>query len=324
MDVFPDFMGLCGNRAAVWTGDYMHLDAATTEFFYSKDFTPDSRRFYKRTLAGFQKWAVEQGVTNVEDITSSLLRRYVAHLRERVSPRTGMHLTGVSQHGYVNALRTFLNFSVREEWLDERVPRRLEMPKKEKKVLQVLDTQQIHLLFRAVERTTQPQRDLAVLAVMLDTGVRVAELGRLTLDDVHFHGYDAWLHIQGKGRKEREVPLGRKSRLALHRYIHSVREAPKEVRYAILGRRGALTQAGLDKLLYGLRDDAGAHHFSGVRVSCHTLRHTFAVRFLEAGGDVYKLSRLMGHGSVAITERYLQAMTSRQARQGSVSIVDSL
>lgn len=302
----------------------MRLDAATTEFFYSKDFTADSRRFYKRTIAAFQAWAAEQGVTNIEDITSSLLRRYVAHLREKVSPRTGKRLTGVSQHGYVNALRTFLNFSVREDWLDSRVPARLEMPKKEKKVIQVLDTQQIQLLLRATESTTQPVRDRAIVSVMLDCGVRVAELCRLMLDDVHFHGYDAWLHITGKGRREREVPLGRKSRLALHRYIHSVREAPKDVRYAILGRRGPLTQAGLDKLLYTLRDDAGAHHFSGVRVSCHTLRHTFAVRYLEAGGDVYKLSRLMGHGSVAITELYLAAMTSRQARQGSVSILDSL
>ncbi len=302
----------------------MHLDAATTEFFYSKDFTPDSRRFYKRTIAAFAAWAEQQGVTNVEDITNSVLRRYSAHLREVVSPRTNKKLTGVSQHGYMNALRTFLNFSVREDWLDPRVPARLEMPKKEKKVIQVLDTQQIQLLFRAAEKSSQPQRDTALLAVMLDTGIRVAELCRLTLDDAHFHGYDAWLHITGKGRKEREVPLGRKSRLALHRYIHSTREAPKDVRYVFLGRRGPLTQTGLDKLLYTLRDDAGAQHFSGVRVSCHTLRHTYAVRSLEAGQDIYKLSRLMGHGSVAITELYLQAMTSRQARQGNISVFDQL
>jgi site-specific recombinase XerD len=88
----------------------MLLDAAVTEFFYSKDFTPDSQRFYKRTLAAFVAWVQKQDVTLVEDITASLLRRYVASLRDRISPRTGRRLTGVSQHGYANALRTFLHF----------------------------------------------------------------------------------------------------------------------------------------------------------------------------------------------------------------------
>jgi integrase/recombinase XerD len=302
----------------------MHLHAAVTEFFYSKDFTTDSARFYRRTLASFELWLEAQDVTEVADITTPLVRRYAASLRERVSERTGQRLTGVSQHGYMNALRTFLNFCVREEWLNERVPQRLEMPKKEKKVLQVLSTEQIRLLFRAIEASTTPERDRAVLSVLLDCGLRVAELCKLTLDDVHFHSNDAWLSIHGKGRKEREVPLGKKSRLALHRYIHNVREAPKAECHAIIGKRGPLTQAGVDKLLYILRDRAGTHHFSGVRVSAHTCRHTFAVGWLQAGGDIYRLSRLMGHGSVAITERYLQAMTSRQARMGNVSILDAL
>jgi integrase/recombinase XerD len=224
----------------------------------------------------------------------------------------------------MNALRTFLNFCVREEWLNERVPQRLEMPKKEKKVLQVLSTEQIRLLFRAIEVSTTPERDRAVLSLLLDCGLRVAELCKLTLDGVHFHSNDAWLSIHGKARKEREVPLGRKSRLALHRYIYGVREAPKAQSHAILGKRGPLTQAGVDKMLYALRDESGARHFSGVRVSAHSCRHTFAAGWLEAGGDIYRLSRLMGHGSVAITERYLQAMTSRQARMGNVSILDAM
>lgn len=213
-----------------------------------------------------------------------LLRRYVAATRERISPRTGRPITGVSVYGYANALRTFLNFCAREDWLDERVTRRYEMPRREKKVLQILTTEQIQRLFRVAETTTAPARDRAILAVLLDTGVRVSELGRLTLEDVHLTADGSWLKIQGKGRREREVPPDRKARQALFYYIHTVREAPRHVRYAILGKRGQLTQTGVDKLLYALRDKAGAQHFVGVQVSAHTFRRTFAVRFLDAGG----------------------------------------
>jgi integrase/recombinase XerD len=61
-----------------------------------------------------------------------------------------------------------------------------------------------------------------------------------------------------------------------------------------------------------------------VRVSPHTFRHTFAVQFLLNGGDIYKLSRLMGHTSVKITERYLQAVSAKQARTENRSVLDNL
>lgn len=288
----------------------MHLNAAVVEFFYSKDFTTDSNRFYRRTLDAFQSWAEQQDATTVEDLTSPLLRRYLAHLREQVSARTGKPLTGVSQHGYANALRTFLHFCAREEWLNERIPARLEMPKQEKKVLNVLSTDQLQRLLRATAGTATPLRDRAIVLLLAGTSLRVSELGRLTLDAVHCHTNDAWLVLHGKGRKQREVPLERKVRVALHRYLYMERHAPSSERHVLLGKRGPLTQAGIDGMLYDLRDAAGAQHFTGVRVSAHMLRHTFAVRYLDAGGDIYKLARLLGHGSVAITERYLQAFTA--------------
>jgi integrase/recombinase XerD len=60
----------------------------------------------------------------------------------------------------------------------------------------------------------------------------------------------------------------------------------------------------------------GAEHVAGVRVSAHTLRHTFAVTYLAGGGDLYKLSRLLGHTSVTTTEGYLRAFRARDARRG--------
>ncbi len=72
-----------------------------------------------------------------------------------------------------------------------------------------------------------------------------------------------------------------------------------------------LTRNGLDQALYTLRDKAGVE---GVRVSAHTSRHTFSFNFLKATGDVYRLSKLLGHSSVAVTETYLRSFRARDAR----------
>jgi integrase/recombinase XerD len=154
---------------------------------------------------------------------------------------------------------------------------------------------------------------------LADTGMRAAELTSLTLDAVHFEEDGAYLKLRGKGRKEREVPMGRLSRRLLHAYIHRSRPANTSTALFLAKSGSALTPGGLDQLLYRLRDRAGV---AGVRCSAHTFRHTHAVRSLEAGQDVYRLSRLMGHSTVSTTEGYLKAFSARAARTGGVSVLD--
>lgn len=291
----------------------MQLEAARIEFGYAKDHTPASQQWYRNRLGAFFTWAGEQGIDAVEGITAPLVRRYLDYRRPGLSSHT--------LHGHARAIKAFLNWAVFEGLLDEVVPKRIALPKREQKVIAVFTDDQLDRLFAACE---QP-RDAAILAVLLDTGVRAAELCSLTLDNTHFTPEGAYLLIRGKGRKEREVPLGRKARQRLHRYIY--RSRPRTTSRAVFvsaQTSGPLTPFGLDELLYRLRDRAGREHFTGIRVSAHTFRHCFAVRSLEAGVDLYRLSRLMGHSSVAVTEGYLKAVTSRQARQGVASVLDSL
>jgi site-specific recombinase XerD len=194
------------------------------------------------------------------------------------------------------------------------------MPRREQKVIQVLSAQQIDLLMRVAETT----RDKAILAVLLDCGLRVNELCTLNLQNVHFTPQDAWLLVHGKRDKWREVGLGRKARRLLHTYIYRERHAPPNEAHVFLGKHGPLTASGIDQLLYRLRDEAGAEHFTGVRVSAHTMRHTFAVHYLSSGGELYKLSRLLGHTSVTTTDGYLRAFRARDARRNSESVLDSM
>jgi site-specific recombinase XerD len=167
-------------------------------------------------------------------------------------------------------------------------------------------------------------RDKAFLALLFDTGLRAQEACDLTLENVHLAPVGSYIKVKGKGRKEREVGLGKGSALALSRYLSRARpESDLDVVFLTHDKQ-KMTPNGIDRMLYRLRNLAGRQHFDGVRVSAHTLRHSFAVHYLEQGGDLYKLSRLMGHESVTTTTRYLRAFQARSARLGSRSVLDNL
>lgn len=301
----------------------MRLDLALTEFAYSKDHSPASRAWYKSRLGAFTDWCSQQGTTNIEDITAPLVRRYLDY--RRTAPcKTGKPLDSHTLHGHARVIKALLNWAIREELVCEKVVRRLEMPKREQKVLRILSQEDIDGLFTACDQSETPEyavRNRAILAVLLDTGIRANELCDLALDRVHFAPDSAWLVVNGKGRKQREVGLGKKSRQLLHKYIHRFREADSNQQHVIVGKGGGpLQPEGLDRLLYHLRDRAG---LQGRRISAHLLRHTYAVRYLEQGGDIYRLKVLMGHTSVSTTEGYLRAFTAKAARQGA-SVFDQL
>lgn len=303
----------------------MQLRASFIELGYSKDWTPASRKWFQSRLNAFIEWAEYQGVTEIEDITAPLVRRYIEQ-RRTLPSKTGKPLSSHTLHGHVRALKDWLNWAVREDLLDEKVVKRIDLPKREQKVIPVFTSKQIDLLFAACERGETPEqiaRDKAILAVLIDTGIRANELCTLTLDRVFFAEGEAWLLVNGKGRKQREVGLGKQARQLLHRYIHRYRRAPRDEKGVFIAKgEKPLTSFGLDQMLYRLRDKAGKEHFQGVRVSAHSFRHGYAVAYLQNGGDIYKLSRLMGHSSVQTSEGYLKAMKARDARKGSESVLD--
>ncbi len=110
----------------------------------------------------------------------------------------------------------------------------------------------------------------------------------ITLENVHLSKHDAYLEIYGKGNKWREVPFGNQACVALHKYIHRYR--PKVTHLQVFLNRASdpLTLSGLIQIFKRLGEWG---HVKGVRCSCHTARHTYAVTYLKNGGDVYKLSK---------------------------------
>lgn len=264
----------------------MLLDHALTELLLAKDYTSYSARRREEVLGEFIQWARQQDITTVEAVTRSAARRYVADLRERPNKRYGGKLSSETQHSRASIVHMFLRFCAREGWLDERVVAYFDMPRRAYKVVQVFTQDHFARLMRATDECALPPlrtRDKSILALLLDTGLRANELCTLTFDAVSISPQESFIRIEGKGRRQREVGMGKQATLALHRY-RSRGRPESECPQVFLDRHGRpLTPNALDRLLHRLRDVAGREHFAGIRVSPHTLRHSYC-RPLHAAG----------------------------------------
>lgn len=284
--------------------------------------------WYMQKLEVFADWCQEQGLS-INEVKVAHVRRFIDEVSKRINPRTKKVLSSYTVHGYAQVIKGFLSWCSKEDGLEDLVSaktaQRIDMPKVDEKVIEVFTPDMIAALQNACKKEYNDElthRDQAILAVLFDTGIRASELCGLTLEDVHLEPQDAWIKVMGKGRKEREVGLGKTARASLHRYISRYRKGSKDKESLVFLNRyhEPMTVNGLDQLFTRLGEWA---HINGIRCSPHTARHTYASMYLNAGGDCYKLSRLMGHSSISTTEVYLRSVKQRDARQGN-SVLDGI
>jgi len=150
--------------------------------------------------------------------------------------------------------------------------------------------------------TARGIRDRALLELLYGSGVRISELTGLDVDDLDLE--EGSVRVLGKGRKEREVPLGSFARQAVEAYLTRGRPALASgaTRGALFlnARGGRLSRQSCARLLAVHVQRAGIDR----RVTLHTLRHSFATHLLEGGADVRVVQELLGHASVATTQVY--------------------
>lgn len=299
----------------------MQLDDACTELRYAKDWSKQSAQWYTSRLGLFVSWCKAQDISQLEQITPQLVRRYIEYLKTRPAKRSAK-LDSFTVHGHIRAIRTLLFWAAAEELIDEKIPRRIALPKRDQKVLRVLSQKQIGLLLAVAAKTPTPLRDTALVLLLLDSGCRASEICTLEVSKVFFEQDRAYLIVYGKGRKERPVMIGKAARLALWKYIR--RERQSDTQLVFIGKRGPLTTEGLERLMYRLRDAAGRENFEGVKVAPHRWRHTCAVMKLKSGEDIYAVSKGLGHSDISVTTNYLKGMDAMEIMALSKSPVDQM
>lgn len=198
----------------------------------------------------------------------------------------------------------------------------IRVPKTPKKILRLYSPEDIQLIFDTVEASPEwlVARNKAMIALMLDSGLRQSEVAGLTMENVDFERKR--LKVTGKGAKDRYVPLGRFSADMLRKYL-SVR--PYNLPVVFLSVHGQPISCGAIKSMTGDMQKRLPFEFSS-----HKLRHNFATNYLvdqyyQYGHmDVYQLMSIMGHEDISTTKRYLHEAQSIVAASSSISHLDKL
>lgn len=250
--------------------------------------SPETIKYYRATLQYFQDFI------GPEVITLELCRAYQLELMRR-------DLSSVSVQTYIRALRAFLTWCFQEGHLAEDISLKLRLPKAQRKVIDVLTDSEIQTLLIAAGSTPQATRDTAIVSLMLDSGLRLKEV--VTARSDHLHLMERYLIVTGKGNKQRIVPFGRTAALALEDL--SLRCGS----LFSLDNGQPVTQDTIKQLFKRLRKATGIK-----KLHPHLLRHTFATRYLENGGNVYTLQAILGHTSLEMVKRYLHLANSRIRR----------
>ena len=208
---------------------------------------------------------------------------------------------------YYRVLCTFFNWLKDEDLITENPVSRIKTPKIESKVVKALSPKEAEaLLNQCSSKTCLSVRNRAVLMMLLDTGIRVSEISNLQVSDIDLKT-GSFLVRRGKGGKQRVVRIGVKAQKALWRYLTGYKHGESE--YLFLNRSGGrLNDNAIKRMVRQLGKKANIEN-----VHVHRLRHTFAISFLRAGGDVFSLKYLMGHSTLYMTQRYLKSLSAEDA-----------
>jgi len=210
----------------------------------------------------------------------------------------------------VACLRSFYRHLRREEVIDHDPTTDLRAPRRSQRLPQVLSRDEVRFLLAQPQGTTASAlRDRALLELMYACGLRASEAVGLELGEVDLE--EGILRAQGKGRKERLVPVGSEAIGAVRAYVERARPGlvglRDEPRLFLNLRGGGLTRQGLYKIVQRHARTAGLEH----RMSPHTLRHTFATHLLAGGCDLRSLQEMLGHADIATTQIYTHLSAER-------------
>jgi tyrosine recombinase XerC len=262
---------------------------------HEKNASPHTLAAYGRDLRQVASYLKERDV-RWDKAGNIVLRGFLAELHEnkRKKSTIGRKLA---------ALRSFYDFCLRKRWIAENPARILSRPRQEQRVPSFLSEDET-AEFLDLPRSDEPLdlRDRAILELLYATGIRVSELVGIEEADIHFS--ERLVRVRGKGKKERIVPFGGKAREALEGYRKvrpGLAEGGKCGEALFLNYRGGrLTARSVQRMVRKY-----IHRTAVARkISPHSLRHSFASHLLGRGADLRVIQELLGHASLATTQKY--------------------
>lgn len=261
---------------------------------------------YRRDLEHFKSWLEGRLPTKlkIDDLTN-----YLVWLKEQ-----DLAATSIARH--IVSLRMFYKFLQLEAGITENPAELLTTPKIWRRIPKVIPASVIEQFLTAPQRYDPHwQRDRAILELLYATGCRVSEISDLLLANVSLD--EGYCLAEGKGSKQRMVPLGERAIEVIEEYLQQSRPTlvanrdPKETPWIILSRTGQrLRREAIWELIKRYAKRVGIDP----ETSPHTLRHSFATHLLAGGADLRLIQEMLGHASIETTQIYTQVENSKLKR----------
>lgn len=311
-----EFSGLHG----IWLWSNVAVVQALVEDFlihlrHERGQSEATQARYARALQRFTDWAARQGLSEWSQIQPAHLIAFLQHEHHRPlqipHAAPGQRLSSETLYLTIAALRAFYRYAVREGHLTVNVAEHLALPRRWVRLPRALSLQEVQRLLAPLPGQESPDGlcDQAILELAYASGLRLSELCRLRLEQLHLES--GFLKVIGKGNKERVVPVGSKAIDALQAYL--TRGRPRLVRpgspgTVFLTRRGtAFHPTTLWRRVKKRARLAGLQR----PLTPHMLRHSFATHLLEHGADLRVIQELLGHASIQTTEVYTHVGAAR-------------
>lgn len=275
------------NLLSPWIGRFLdHLR-------FERNLSPHTLESYARDLECTVSWCRTQGISEWRQLGPHQVRSYIAQRH-----RQGMG--GKSLQRELSALRSLFRYLLREGVVENNPASGIRAPKSGRKLPPALDADQIGRLLDVTSDEPLVRRDLAIMELLYSSGLRLAEL--ISIDLGQIDRDDASLTVTGKGRKSRQLPVGRKALAAVAAWEQVRGQLAKAGEPALfVSRRGnrihpRTVQQRLKQ--WALKQGSDYH------IHPHMLRHSFAGHLLESSGDLRAVQELLGHADISTTQIY--------------------
>ena len=232
-----------------------------------------------------------------EEVRLQYLKEFINDINDRgISPRT--------QARIISGIKSFYKFLLIEEKIDRDPTALLEAPRIGRKLPEVLSIEEIDAIISAIDtKKPEGQRNKAILETLYSCGLRVSELIELKISNMFFES--GFIKIEGKGSKERLVPISNKAIKEINLYLSEYRrtltiyEPHEDVLF--LNRRGKkLSRVMIFTIIKGIANMLDINK----NISPHTFRHSFATHLIDGGANLRAVQEMLGHESIITTEIY--------------------
>ncbi|WP_400261060.1 site-specific tyrosine recombinase XerD [Sphingobacterium sp. SG20118] len=277
--------------------NWLHLKKNFERFLkFERGLSDNSIEAYLNDVSKLEVYSDEHNLT-LQQLTNKDLQRFLIWINNfGISPFTQSRL--------LSGLKTFYNFLLLEYDWESNPVELIQAPRMARKIPSVLNIQEIDQLINAIDLSTaEGMRNKTIIEVLYGCGLRVSELVGLKISNLYLDV--EFIKVEGKGNKERLIPIGSQAIKHLKIYIDEVRLhikiKPGQEDYVFLNKRGAaLSRVMVFIMIKELASKIGLQK----NISPHTFRHSFASHLVEGGADLRAVQDMLGHESITTTEIY--------------------